>query len=531
MNKVLLLLLIFPICCPAQSNPAPKPAAPAKPTEAKPVEAESGTRQVEVLAAGIKIGQLWQDAARRSAIDSSMKLWGYSAFDGVTAAGLQDSLETQYTLLGPITYCEILTDRCLVDLQGTAPGSDGEGRGTYVTLSWLVEFQKGLRRETMMLHEPEKGGVGLKIIGLRREELPAGRQAAAELATGLGQLALLKLRGAPRDRWSPWQREAAALAEKLKVSLPAIPEAANGDDQAAGEKLAALVMTEAPPIFDRLGPGGGAPEAKAILNAFALLLLYEPGDETCTRLAVLAGTEAEKAKLPLDLWKPLIRAVAAREKFPAVHESVQRMSAGIAAHLAEQELAARLNAAPRLILDQALANMEKLPTYKVHAALTAADGRKSVMDASLAPGAMYLQMSGFDGRKDSRLVTKDGYRRSLDEGKTWAHDPDTDGAMGLCRTLQAPLDRTRKFTTAHAFALSGVEKLDGEQLCRFHSKGAGAEPAMTYWVLMSKNGPVIRRAQLQMKFGDILADALLTYTRLGKEVDIPVLEPIPAEEK
>ena len=168
---------------------------------------------------------------------------------------------------------------------------------------------------------------------------------------------------------------------------------------------------------------------------------------------------------------------------------------------------------------------------KVHAALTAADGRKSVMDASLAPGAMYLQMSGFDDRKDSRLVTKDGYRRSLDEGKTWAHDPDTDGAMGLCRTLQAPLDRTRKFTVAHAFALAGVEKLDGEQLCRFHSKGTGAEPAMTYWVLMSKNGPVIRRAQMQMKFGDILADALLTYTKLGKEVDIPVHEPIPAGEK
>jgi hypothetical protein len=500
---------------------------------AKPAHEDAGEeRQLKTLANAIKLGRNWQDAVKSGAIDAAFKkLWGYSAIDGSGSGGLRDSLQAQYDLLGHLKYCELLTERCQVDLQENSLGEDGREPGVYATLIWLTEFEHGMRRETMILHEPETKGEGLKIIGLRREAIPEGRQAAAELAAGLGQLALLKLRGAPRERWEPWQREAAALAANLKVSLPEIPVAANSGDAAAGEKLAALIMTAAPPVFDKLGPGGGAHEARAILNAFALLLLYQPGDETITRLAVLAGAEAEKAKLPGDLWKPLIRAVSEKEEFPAVYETVQRLSAGISIHLANQDLAARIAKAPRLILDQALITMEALPAYKVRAEFTADDARKCLMEASLAPGAMYLRLTGFDGRKESRLVNKDGFFISSDEEKTWRTDSDPESARGLCRTLQTPLERNRKFTEKHAFTLTGMEKQAGEQLFRFHSPGAGTESAMDYWVLMSENGPVIRRAQMRMKFGDITADGILTYTKLGKEPEIPALESIPGGEK
>ena len=286
-------------------------------------------------------------------------------------------------------------------------------------------------------------------------------------------------------------------------------------------------MAQAPPLFDSLGAAGGMHEAKAILNAFALLLLYEPGDETCARLAVLAGVEAEKAKLPPDLWKPLLRVVSGKEKLPAVHEVVQRMAAGTAAHLAEQDLAAKIKTAPRVILDQALLNMEQLPTYHVSAELSAADGRKSTMQASLAPGAMYLQFTGFDSRKESRLVTAAGYHISTDDGKTWLPDPDAPAAQGLCRTLQAPLDRSAKVTEKHAYQLAGVEQLDGEQLFHFLCEESAPPALPEFWILLSKNGPVVRRARMSMTFGELTASALLIYTRLGKEVDIPELEPIP----
>ncbi len=502
------------------------------PQAAKKADREADDlRQVKLLADGIKIGREWQAAVKSGRLSPAMTLWGYTAFDDISEDGLLESLQHQYGLLGKVKYCELLTERCLVDLEGTAAGEAGEAPGVYVTLSWLAEYENGTHRETMILHEPKKQGAGLKIVGLRRESLPEGRQAAAELAAGLGQLALLKLRGAPRDRWEPWQREAAMLAEKLKLSLPEIPEAANTGDDAAGEKLAALIMQAAPSLFDGLGPGGGQHEGKAILNAFALLLLYEPGEETITRLAVLAGAESEKAGIPDEVWKPLIRAVAGKEEFPAVNEAVQRMAAGISAHVAREDLKARLKAAPRLILDQALLTMESLPTYKVRAEFTAADSRKCLMEASLAPGAMYLRFTGFDGRKESRIVNHDGFFLSSDENKTWRTDPDPESARGLCRTLQKPLDRTQKITAKHAFTLTGVEKVDGEELYRFHSPGAGKEGAVTYWVLITKNGPVIRRAQMPMKFGDISAEGVFAFTRLGREPDIPALESIPAPEK
>jgi hypothetical protein len=513
-------------CQPAATgNPGAESTKPAS-------EAVREERQIKVLANSIKLGKNWQEAVKSGAMEPAFKkMWGYSAFESIGEGGLRDSLQAQYKLLGPLKYCELLTERCQVEFQEASAEEGGRLPGVYATLIWLTEFERGMRRETMILHEPQTKGEGLKIIGLRREAIPEGRQAAAELAAGLGQLALLKLRGAPRDRWEPWQREAAALAANLNVSLPEIPVDANSGDAAAGEKLATLVMTAAPPIFDKLGPGGGAHEAKAILNAFALLLLYQPGDETITRLAVLSGAEAEKAKLPGDLWKPLIRAVSEKEQFPAVYEAVQRMSAGISLHLANQDLTARITKAPRLILDQALITMEALPSYKVRAEFTAQDSRRCLMEASLAAGAMYLRLTGFDGRRESRLVNKDGYFISSDEEKTWRTDSDVEGARGLCRTLQAPLERNRKFTERHAFTLAGMEKLSGEQLFRFHSPGAGSESAMDYWVLMSENGPVIRRAQMRMKFGDLAADGILTYTKLGKEPEIPLLETIPGNEK
>lgn len=531
--KRLLILLLVPTLCAAQEFKFPKTkasdAGKAPPT-APVVDEKTAARQADLLAAAIKIGHAWQEAAQRGDFTGGMSLWGYSAFDGVKEKNLSDALETGRALLGPIKTCQLLADRSLVVLDGTAPGSDGEGHGTYVTLVWLNVFEKGIRRETMILHEPAKDGAGLKITGVRSEDLPTGRQAAAELASSLGQLAFLKLRGAPRDRWSPFQHEAAALAERLHITLPPIPDAGDSDPK-AGEKLAALIMTTAPPLFDHLGPDGGKHEARALLNAYAILMLYEPGDETCTRLAVLTGTEAEKAKLPTEIWKPIIETVSKKQPMDAVHEAIQRMSAGTSDHIARQTTATRLQGAPRLIIEQALLHMESLPSYKAHARLTATDGRTSTMDASLAPGAMYLHYTSFDGRKEARLVTEQGYHLSSDEGKTWTPDPDHEAAKGLCRTLQAPLDRSKKFPERHTFEFKELERVDGEDLFRFRSQGAGDESPITYWLLLSKNGPVIRRAAMQMTFGTLAADATFHYTRLGKEVEIPTLEEIPPDGK
>lgn len=491
----------------AEAKPDAPPAAAPPPVHA------------EKLAAAIAIGRKWQDHIKAGTLDAGMKWWGYDAFKGSTAKEMRDLIAAQNGLLGPLQYTGLLEDRCLIDLDGAGP--DGESAGTYITLQWFSEYGKGVRRESLVLHEPAKGGTGLKIAGLRREELPAGRRGLFELAADTGQLALLKLHGAPRERWEPWQHEAAALATKFKVTLPAMPGAA-GNDKGFQEKLVSYMLVDIPPAFEK----AGSAEAKVILNAFALLMLYVPGDETCTRLAVLSGSEAEKAKLPPELWKPLIKAVSGKEKLPAVHESVQRMLAGIAEHLEVEETMAAVRNAPGEVLGRALANMAALPTYSVRAELTAGDGRKSTMEASLAPGAMHLKMEGFDGRRERRHVSEKGFFISADEGESWTEDKDRDTAIGLCRTLQAPLDMSLKVTEKHDFILAAEEMIDGETLYRFESQGEEKPAPPTYWVLMSKSGPVIRRARISLAFGDIKTDSLMIYTRIGKPADIPDLEDV-----
>jgi len=217
--------------------------------------------------------------------------------------------------------------------------------------------------------------------------------------------------------------------------------------------------------------------------------------------------------------------VSEKKEFPVVHEEVQKMIAKVSQFLQQQQNERDLKLAPREILETALANMARLSTYQVRAELTAADGRRSVLDAALGPGAMDLTLQGFDGRRERRHVTEKGFRISRNEGKTWEADNDPDTATGLCRTLQSPLDLSNKITEKHPFTFIGEERLDDEKLYRFERSDAVGESQHIYWVLMSYSGPVIRRARLAMKFGDLKCDALFVYTRLGKSVEIPDLDP------
>jgi hypothetical protein len=515
------LILAALTCSPAIGADQEKAGPPTSPTPASGKSETTILKENEKLRAAAAIGRQWQEKVTAGDVAGGMALWGYAAFGGITVEALQARLTAETNALGKLKYSELLEDRCLIDMDETDRSPEEKARGIYVTLRYFSEYDKGVRRETLIVHEPEKGGTGMKITGLRREELSIGRQGVFDLAADIGQLALLKLHGAPPERWEPYQREATALATLLKIEIPAIPDSAGSNDREAGGKLANLVMHDAVAVFDKLGKEAGATEAKAVLNAFALLMLYLPGDETSTRLAVLAGSEAEKAKLPAPLWKPIIKAVSDKEKLPAINDAVQRMVTGVSEHIAKEQLDAEIRRAPRAILNAALANMANLPTYHVRAELTAADGRRSVMDAALAPGVMDLTLQGFDGRRERRLVNAEGYRISRDEGKTWEQDRDPDTASGLCRTVQWPLDLSRKITEKHDFTFVAAEKIDDEQLFRFEASDAAGQPSSIYWVLMSRRGPVIRRARLAMTFADLETDAVFVYTRLGKSVDVP----------
>lgn len=447
-----------------------------------------------------------------------IRLWGYSAFEKLAPVALVEHMTLQQRPLGKLTYSELLEDRCLISAK--AQGAAGAGEGTYVTLQYLNEYEHGARKEQVFLFEPKEGGEGFKIIGLRGLPIGTGRQGLFDLAASLGQLAVLKLHGAPQPRWAPYQREAGILAGLLKLTLPPIPDVIGSGDEEDGKKLAQLLLQDAVALVENAKVDGGKSEAKAILNAFAVLMLYLPGDESSTRLAVLAGSEAEKAGMPDAFWKPLIKAVSGKQPLPGVNEAVQGMVRGTSLWLYEQQSRAEIAGAPKEVIEKALTAMASLHAYHVRGEFHAADGRKSVMDADLAPGAMDLTLQGFDGARERRLVVNSRFRISRDEGKTWAEDKDGETAIGLCRTLQTPLDLTRKVTSKHTFGFGGEEVIEKEPLYRFDTEGEN-DPPMSYWILMTRRGPVVRRAAMTMTFGKVETEALFIYTELGKVMDIP----------
>ena len=112
-------------------------------------------------------------------------------------------------------------------------------------------------------------------------------------------------------------------------------------------------------------------------------------------------------------------------------------------------------------------------------------------DASLSPRAIYLHLEGFDGKKETRLATQQGLHVSHDGEKTWKEDTDLDGIMGLCRTLQLPLDRTKKYPEKHSYTMLGMEKLDGEQLFHFTTESEEAPDSGKVMQKASANNPFV----------------------------------------
>jgi hypothetical protein len=488
----------------AQTAPAPSAAPPAPAAEQKPLDLSRHRRLAEAAAIA--------------------EQWGYQAF----AETPREAVLAKFTSPPPgkLTWTALIEDRCAIDPEGKETSQPG----TYVTLEYHSEYASGPRRETVVLHEPAKDGSGLKIIALRRQVIPRQAQAIFDLAADIGQLALLRLHGAPATRTGPLQRRAQALAAVLKVSLPVMPEPAQEGDEAFGQKLVNLIMQETPALLAKVPRPATAPPsfdsalsaAKAVLQASAIMLQYRPGDETSSQLAVLTLADAEKAKIPRTILQPFVERIHRKAAPAELHESILTMTADISRLLEDADNAFEAARAPSEILLLAFKTMSRVPSYHANATFRAADGRESKMDAILAPGAVDIVLTGFDGKKQQHVASKSGFFVSVDGGKTWTPEKQQDTAEGLCRTIQSPVDPKNSAITSTAFQFAGLADVEGEQLFRFVSADGEEkkDPSHEYWVLLSKEGPVIRQARLPVKFGELATSAFFRYTQLGKQIEV-----------
>ena len=470
--------------------------------------------QRQLLDQAATIGRDWMQRVQAGDLEGGLRLWGHHAFARTARAEVLASLTEQAKALGPLQGSGLLEERSLIDAEGQP-----ETPGRQVTLRWFTRYAKAEQREFLVLHEP-KGGGGLKIVGLRRQDLPTGKEGAVEMAADLGQAALLRLNGLTETRWGPFMDEAKAIARGLGMTLPALPEArSDAERERAGAAVVSYLMSDLNAPLEKLGEAGGMREARMILTSYAMLMLYTPGEETITRLGAVIGADGAKSGLPGALWQPVVKAVVDKEPAARVHELVQTMASDTAVHLREVETEQALRGGAKALLDKAFENMASLPSYEVRAEFKAG-GRTARMEGLLTLEATEVRLTGFDGRRQDRVAGQDGMWLSEDGGKSWRADKDHETTAGLLRTLTAPVDPGFKVTSYHEFVLAGEEVVNGERLLHVRGRNSRPEDPIDYWVLISKAGPVIRRAHVMLSFGDLPAEAILTYTKLGRPVTI-----------
>ena len=479
--------------------------------------------QERVLKGAVAVGREWMKAVEAGDYGKGMKRWGYQAFERHAEGDVVATLKGQTAELGKLKSALLLEDRSLVDLNGPP-----EKPGSYVTLRWFSRYERRAQREYLVVHEPVKDGDGPRILGLRREELPMGKEGAVELAADIGHAVMLRLRELPEAQWKPYVLEAEAIATGMKLVLPPLPGDPGPEQRdKAGAAVVEYLMDGINPLLEKLDDAGGRREARMVLTSFALLIAYKPGEELVTRLGAIIGADGAKSGLPAGLWQPVVKAVVDKEPAARVYELVQTMVSDVALHLRTEERDRVLAGSARELLDKAFANMAGLKSYEVKAEFRAGE-KTAWMEAAMTLEAAEVKLTGFDGAKQARLAGKQGFWVSGDEGKTWVEDGDRETAAGLLRTLTSPVDPGFKVTSQHEFTVEGEEVVDGERLVRVRSREATPEAPLDYWVLMSKSGPVIRRAVVVLSFGNVPALAELVYTKLGKPVVITQLEEVPA---
>ena len=512
----ILLAMTTPGGAQAATEPATGKAGEKETVAVTPGEAAVGQ--------GVEVSRRWMQALQAGKQGEGLDAWAKEAFHMTARSEIEARLVESAAALGKLKAAYPLEDRSMVD----APPVLGPGQAageTTVTVTWFCEYERGAQREYVVMRRQADGG--LKIIGVRHQEAAVGSQAAVDLAADIGQMVLLRLNRADRSRWEPFLMEAKWLAEQLKIKLPEIPMEdvlpEEVSEEAGQSPLMELLTATVNGALQPVGPEVQA-AGRTLLQAFALLSIYDPGDTMCAKLAGLIGESAKMSKLPNELWHPLIRAVLDKAPRSRISEIVHGMALEVSAHFAEKEKSGIVAKRAAELLTEALKNMSSLTAYQVRAELTSGE-KTAWMEGTLDVDFMDLRLTGFDGKKQCRQVTpEDGARISTDDGVTWAKDTDEETVIGLCRTLTSPVDPGFKVVEKNQFTITGEEVINGEKLLHLTRTGHPEDQPMEYWILISKRGPVVRRARVTMNFGDLKAVGILTYTKLRGYADAAAAE-------
>jgi hypothetical protein len=149
--------------------------------------------------------------------------------------------------------------------------------------------------------------------------------------------ALAHDRGVAKDKVPAWFSQAQTAAKQLGVTVSELPApAATSETSPASKQVMNYLLVDGQRIGRELTKLYG-PETAALfevaIKSNILLLLYAPGSAEGASIADAVSDAAPRAKLPADLWKPLVDVLDRQLPASDVRLAVQKMHTDVNEYL------------------------------------------------------------------------------------------------------------------------------------------------------------------------------------------------------
>jgi hypothetical protein len=150
--------------------------------------------------------------------------------------------------------------------------------------------------------------------------------------------ALAHDRGVAKEKVPAWFAQAQAAAKQLGMTIGDLPApAAAGDATPASRQVMNYLLVDGQRVGRELTKQHGG-EAAALfevaIKSNLLLLLYAPGSAEGASIADAISNAAPRAKLPGELWKPLVDVLDRQLPPSDVRLAVQKMHTDVSQYLA-----------------------------------------------------------------------------------------------------------------------------------------------------------------------------------------------------
>jgi hypothetical protein len=164
-------------------------------------------------------------------------------------------------------------------------------------------------------------------------------RAAWHLGSRLSLAALANDRRLAAQNVPIWFEDAKAAAKLLGTSVTDLPEPAAADDKSAiSQQAYDYLVPKGKRIGIEIAKQHGAEDAalfEIALKSNLLMLMYAPGASAGNSIAAAIAQSAPKAKLPDELWKPLVEALSKQAPQADVRAAVRKMHVDVDRYLAE----------------------------------------------------------------------------------------------------------------------------------------------------------------------------------------------------